>query len=227
MMSTREFLELLRRRIAVILLLSILAAAAVLLITSIVVKPVYESTAKMIVNAGADQTTSLTITNDQITSSQKLVDTYAVIVRSRNLLGQVIERLDLDYSYESFSRMVNVSPVNGTQIMQISVRSTDPESARKIADEIVKLAPKELEKILHAGSVETVDDPYVSSKPVSPNKNLDAMLAFLLTAIVSTFVFTLAYINDGTFRTEEEVTEELNMPVLACIPSGNRKRRRA
>lgn len=227
MILTRDFLGLLRRRIAAIILLSILAAVAAYFITSVVVKPVYESTAKMIVNAGTDQTASLTITNDQIISSQKLVDTYAVIVRSRNLLGQVINNLDFDCSYEKFSKMIDVTPVNGTQIMQIAVRSTDPELALKITTEIVKLAPKELAKVLNAGSVETVEDPFVASNPVAPNKALYSMLAFLLAAIMATAAYVFAYLNDGTFRTEEELSEELNMPVLARIPSGKQGRRRA
>ena len=224
-MSIRDFLNLLQRRVIVIFLVSILVAVAVYLITSLAVKPVYECTAKMIVNAGADQAASLTITNDQITSSQKLVDTYAVIVRSRNLFGQVTENLNLEYSYESFSQMIDVTAVNGTQIMQIAVQSTDPKLAQKITAEIVKLAPRELTKVLNAGSVETVEDPYVSSKPVAPNKALYSIVAFLLTAITITVAFVLELLKNGTFLSEEELTEEMNLPVLACIPSGKRKKR--
>ena len=226
-MAADTFLGILKRRFLPITVASILVALLVFGALTLFVAPTYQATAKMIVNAGSDSSASLTITNDQITTSQKLVDTYGVIIRSRTVLNQVIDTLSLDINYEQLYRKVHVSSVNGTQIMEIAVQDPSPENARKIVQAITKIAPKELSHVLKASSVETIDQSYASKKPVAPNKALYSMISFVLTAILMTLVFVLQYMNDGTFRSEEELTEELNMPVLACIPSGNRKRRRA
>ena len=42
---------------------------------------------------------------------KNLVDTYAEIVKSRRVLAQVIEELDLDMSYEELSAKISVSAV--------------------------------------------------------------------------------------------------------------------
>lgn len=225
-MAVDTFLSILKRRFFLIAVVSFLAAALVFGALSFLVAPTYQATAKMIVNAGTDASASLTITNDQITTSQKLVDTYGVIIRSRTVLDQVIDTLSLDMTYEQLYRKVHVNPVNGTQIMEIAVQDPSAENASKIVQSITQIAPKELSQVLKASSVETIDQAYASKKPVAPNKALYSMISFLLAAILMTVVFVLQYLNDGTFRSEEELTEELNIPVLGRIPSGKREGRR-
>ena len=54
--------------------------------SKLLLKPVYEAGTKMIVIAQND---SEDVSNDRLNSAKSLVDTYAIIVRSRGVLNQI------------------------------------------------------------------------------------------------------------------------------------------
>ena len=102
----------------------------------------YEASATLIVNSREDQTAQTTITNDQITSATKLVDTYSVILTSDTVLDKAIADLELTLDYEELLDKVTVESVNGTQVMKISVQDEDPVLAQSIVANIVEQAPE-------------------------------------------------------------------------------------
>ena len=57
---------------------------------------------------------SSSITSNDIALNQKLVDAYREIIKSRKVLGRVINNLDLDYTVDDLSSRVNVESVNET-----------------------------------------------------------------------------------------------------------------
>ena len=71
--SLQQLFVLLRRYVALILVSGLVCGLITWCVCSYLVAPVYEASAKMIVNSRQEQTGNMT--NDQITSAQKLVDT--------------------------------------------------------------------------------------------------------------------------------------------------------
>ena len=183
---------------------------------SLFVAPVYRASAKMIVNARMDQ--SGTVTNDQITSSQKLVDTYAIIIRSQTVLNPVIEDLNLPISYSRLQKMVSVSSVNGTQVMQIAVEGTDPEMALQIVEEIVAICPAHIMDALEAGSVKVIEKAYLQPAPVAPNTNLYTLLAAFLSMFAVVAVVVIRVLLDNTYKSDADLRDDLGFPVLGVIP---------
>ena len=100
-----ELFALIKRHLVWIIAAGVVGGLLTFGVCSFLVQPVYKASAKMIVNVRQDQST--TVTNDQITSSQKLADTYAIIIRSRTVLVPVIEKLDLSMSFEKLQKMVD------------------------------------------------------------------------------------------------------------------------
>ena len=88
--SLQQLFVLLRRYVALILVSGLVCGLITWCVCSYLVAPVYEASAKMIVNSRQEQTGNMT--NDQITSAQKLVDTYAIIIRSQPVMAPVIEK---------------------------------------------------------------------------------------------------------------------------------------
>ena len=89
--SMQELFVILKKYLITIVVAGLAGGIGMFCLCRFLVAPVYEASAKMIVNARVEQTG--TVTNDQITSSQKLVDTYAIIIRSQPVLEPVIETL--------------------------------------------------------------------------------------------------------------------------------------
>lgn len=214
--SIQEFIQLIKKNLFAIVLTGIICGAAAFAITSLFVPQQYEAGAKLIVNAKQD--TTVAITNDQITSSQKLVDMYSVIVKSRSVLERVIDKLELDMSYEQLQKCVTASSVNGTQIMQVSVRNTSSSAAEKILRQILLVAPDVIIDSIEAGSVKTVEGVYSSDVPVAPNKSLYTAVAMLLGWVLSVAFVTLKYVSDDSFKSADEITEKLGVPVIGTIP---------
>lgn len=179
--------------------------------------PVYEASAKMIVNTRNDVNSN--ITNDQLNSAKNLVATYAVIIRGRDVLNTVIDELDLQDTYDQLSNCISVKAVNNTAIMQITVRHNDWEMALQIAEKLLEIAPDMLVKTTEAGSIKPVDHAYADTNPVSPNvlKNTILMGGFGF-VIACAFVLVI-FLMDNTYKADVDIQKDLNLPVLGVIPA--------
>ena len=107
--TMQELYVLVRKYIALILAAGIMGGVFTFCICNFLVAPVYEANAKMIVNSRQEQNGN--VTNDQILSAQKLVDTYAIIIRSQTVMQPVVEKLNLSMDAERLAKMVTVKSV--------------------------------------------------------------------------------------------------------------------
>ena len=201
------------------ILLSTLGCAILgLLITMFLITPKYRAEATMIVNTRQDQTA--TVTNDQITSAQKLVDTYSIIIRSRRVIAPIMEKLNIEDDYEDFVETILVESVNDTQVMSIQVENKDPEIALQVVQEIVDRAPGAIISTVEAGSVNVVSEPYVNSEvPVSPSKLKNTAIAAFIGLFISSGAFLLIAFLDNTFKSEEDIQKQLGLVTIGIIPT--------
>lgn len=201
------------------ILLSTLGCAILgLLITMFLITPKYRAEATMIVNTRQDQTA--TVTNDQITSAQKLVDTYSIIIRSRRVIDPIMEKLNIEDEYEDFVETILVESVNDTQVMSIQVENKDPEIALQVVQEIVDRAPGAIISTVEAGSVNVVSEPYVNSEvPVSPSKLKNTAIAAFIGLFISSGAFLLIAFLDNTFKSEEDIQKQLGLVTIGIIPT--------
>ena len=103
---------------------TVLCAVAGLLFTIFGMTPQYQAEATMIVNNRQDQTVS--ITNDQLVSAQKLVDTYSIIITNRGVIEPIMKNLNIEEDYEDFIENISVKALNNTQVMSIKVKNPEP-----------------------------------------------------------------------------------------------------
>jgi len=214
--SIQELFFLLRRCVVLIIAAGLIGGVATYCVYSFLVDPVYEASAKMIVNTRQEQTGA--VTSDQITSAQKLVDTYGIIIRSRNVLEPVSKKLDFSIDVARLAKMVTVTSVNDTQVMQIAVQSKNPDQALQIVEQIVDICPDIIIDIVGAGSVKTVEPAYLNTVPVAPNTNLYTVLAAFLCMVIVVVVLVLCFLLDNTYKSESALRNDLELPVLGVIP---------
>ena len=182
-----------------------------------VITPVYRASADMLVN-NSQEISNMTITTSDITASTNLVDTYAVILKSHMVLEQVIADLGLPYNYKEMEKKISVQAVNETQVMRISVEDTSAQQAMEIVTKIVEIAPEVIIHAVEAGSVKTVDTPWTTGYPISPNKNLYMAAAGCLGLLLCMGILFLQDMMNNTFKTEEDVRKVLGLPILSVIP---------
>ena len=214
----RELFLLVKKNILMILAVTIASAAVGFLISAFLLSPQYEASATLIVNSREDQTAQTTITNDQITSATKLVDTYSVILTSDTVLDKAIADLELTLDYEELLDKVTVESVNGTQVMKISVQDEDPVLAQSIVANIVEQAPEIIIQTVKAGSVEVISQAKTAEEPVSPKKVLNTALAGILGLVLALGFVLLRNVMNNKFMTDDDISKKLGLTVLGVIP---------
>ncbi|CEJ74671.1 Cps19aC [[Clostridium] sordellii] len=217
----REYFHIIKKRAWIIALITILAMVTSGIISFFVLSPVYEANTTLIVNTEQNKSTNNMITGDQLAVTQKLTLTYGEIIKSRSVLNSVIKKLDLNMDYEDLEKSIKVSQVKDTQIMSITVQSTNPKIARDIANSIPTVFSKEVKRITKANSVEVIDKAITPENPVKPNKTINIAISAILGFIVGVFiVFVLEYM-DNKIKSPQDIEKYIDLPILGVIPNEN------
>lgn len=211
-----EIFAMLKKRWLMIFSITIIVVIASGIISFFVLTPVYEASSTLLVNYKQNQESIMTY-ND-LTMSQKLVNTYSEIMKSRSISEDVLKKIDLDLTAEELSEKITVSKVNDTEIIRVKVSDTDPETAALIANTVSDVFKKEIKNIMEIDNVSTIDTAKVPENPVSPNKMMNIAIAGVLGLMVSVgLVFVLEFL-DRTLKAPTDVERHLGLPIIGAIP---------
>jgi len=144
-MEIREYVDILARRkivVIVTLLVAVIAAGVV----SSVLPSLYTAT----VTVRVAQASAATVEYLDSNYARRLLNTYVEMVRSRPLMEEVINRLDLSMSASSLSAQVSVESVADTELLRISVHDTNPVRATAVANTLGALVVEQ-GQLLYAG----------------------------------------------------------------------------
>lgn len=203
-----------------VVVVAIVMAVVTFLGTFFLITPKYESAAMFYVNNNSLSIgdASLNVSTGDISASKELVESYIVILMTRSSLNAVIDYAGVDLTYEDLEKMIDASSVNSTEIFRVTVTSSDPEEAEKLASAIAYILPKRISNIIEGTSAKVVDAPIVPVKPSSPSYIINTVIGFLLGAAMSVTVIVLREIFDITIRSEEDITQTCPHPILAAVP---------
>lgn len=201
-------------------LVSILSAVVILLATFFLVTPKYESSAMFYVNNSnlSVGDASFSISSGDISAAKSLVDSYIIILETRESLHDVIDYAGVNRTYAELKEMISAASVNSTEIFEVVVTSPDPAEAEKIANAIAYILPKRISSIIEGTSAKVVDAAVIASKPSSPNYTSNALIGFLLGFILSVGVIVLREMFDIAIRAEEDIANICSYPVLTSVP---------
>lgn len=206
-------------------IVSILCAAVTFAITFFCITPKYESTAKFYVNNGSVSigSASISLSSGDLTAARNLVDSYIVILQTRETLNDVSDYAGVNVKYSELKKMISAEAVDNTEIFKVTVTSEDPQEAEAIANAIAYILPKRITTIVEGTSAKVVEAAIVPSTPSSPSYVKNTILGFLVGAILSTGAIVLWMVFDTTVRVEEDITQCCKYPLLATVPDMNVK----
>ena len=187
--------------------------------TSFLVKPKYTSSTTLILAQRNSADSTGTITSTDVTLNDKLIDTYKEIATSNTVVRTVITNLKLTNIDEStLKKEINVTAVNGTQILKISVTDSNADMATKIANEMGQVFSKRIADIYKIDNVSIIDEAETTGIPSNINHKKD-MLIFLVGGIVIAVALVLL-INmlDNSIKSSTDIERALNLNILAEIP---------
>lgn len=203
----------------VILVISVLCGALSLLGTEFLITKQYQSSAKFYVNNNALSIGGVGISSSDLSASQELVDTYIVILNTRDTLEEVIRRADLEMTYSQIKPMISAAAVNNTEIFEVIVTTEDPELSTRIAETIVEVLPVMVSNTIEsATSVKPVEHPVVPGYHSYPSSMQNTILGLLVGFVITVAFVVLREIFDVTIRTEEDIQRSCKYPLLAKVP---------
>ena len=197
---------------------AIVGALMAFLLTELLITPQYAASASLYVyNTDKRET----ITQSDITTSQKLVETYIVIMQSDAVLSQVAEESALGYTAKEIKEMFSATAINNTEVFQLTIKNSNPEHAQRIANTFLEVAPSEIIRVVKAGSVETVDKAALPTSPVSPNTARNTVVGGIVGLVVCTAIVVLKEMLDTTIKTVEDIKKLTEIPIIGVIPTIN------
>ena len=210
------------KKIEIILIVLIFAIIGVVYTLGFTTPMYSASTTLVLASSGRSEglidTTITSSTATEITVNSKLVSTYSELVKSKNILRQVISNLKMKIDEDVLRKSVAVSSVKDTELIQITVKNENPSYSAQIANEIAKVFTDKVKEIYKIENVKIVDEAEVPNEPSNISHKKDVLIFALIGLAVSVGYVLLINMLDTTVKTPEDIEEMFKLPVLAAIP---------
>lgn len=219
-LSLWDITKILLTKIHWLLLAGVIVAAGVYAAVTLFITPTYESRVSFYIYNSTDNSSHGTINNSDLQAAESLATTYSKILASNSVLDSVLNDLSTDTSLsrKELGRMVDVSVVSDTQLLEVVVTSTDPELACKIANSFARVAPTEIVRITKAGGAEIVDRPEVATEKSAPKTVFDSMIGFIVGMMLAAIAIVLRMLANTTIYLPEDIERSAGVTVLGQIP---------
>lgn len=211
----KDLFDYYKSKLGVVILFVVLVGILGCLYGLFIQKPMYKSSTSIVLISEAKDNSQLTY-ND-VSVNQNLVSTYSEIVKSKRVLGQVINNLNLDYSYGALSNNIEVSSVTGTQIIKITVTDENSKTAMKVANEIGKVFAKEIPELYNISNVNILDTAEQPSSAYNVNIAKQSTIFLLAGLVLGLGVVFVMYYFDRSVKNASQIEDKLKLPVLATV----------
>ncbi|MFL0572776.1 YveK family protein [Priestia megaterium] len=217
--SLRDLFQVLRKRMWLIILITIISATISAVISFFVLTPVYQTSTQILVNQAKSEQQLYNV--GAVQTNVQLISTYNDIIKSPAILDTVIEQLKLGGSAKSLSGQIQVTSAENSQVALITVQDTDAKRATEIANTTAAVFQQKVPKIMNMNidnvSILSKADLGASKNPVKPQPFLNIAVALVVGLMVGVGVsFLLEYL-DNTIKTEQDIENILDLPVMGVI----------
>ena len=204
----------LKKRILWIVGAGVIMGCAFGLFSKFAITPQYTSTSMVYI---LSKETTLTSLADLQIGSQ-LTQDYKIIVTSRPVISEVIDKLKLDISYENMVSKITINNPNDTRILSITAQDPDPVMAKDIADSVAKTSSEYIGDIMEMVPPKVIEEGTVSDKKASPSNGKNAMIGAMLGIVLVCGLTVVEELLNDTIQTEEDVEKYMGLTVLASVP---------
>lgn len=228
-------------KIGYIFLCACIFAAVIFFYTKLAVPSRYTSSVSMYVsnntyNAGISDSVNISDMN----ASQKLVDTYKVILQDDVVMDSISEKLSKTYSRAELERYIayakndegefvpssqairkciGFSAVDETEILKVDVTTENPKLSAEICQYVTDVAPETIIRVIGAGAVEPIGKVKIPTQPSGPNVKKNTLIGFIAGFALSLVVVFAFYFLDNTITNADAFKNKINLPVLGEIPN--------
>lgn len=211
-----EIFSALKQRYKLIIAITLAFTLISGIISFFVIKPKYEANVKLFI--GKEESKNAEYDSSEVQMYQKLITTYAEVVKTDDLIEKTLNENEIDKGIGEVKGGLKVTPRADTQILEISYTDTDKELAFNFLNGITSNFMKDSKRLIPNGNIQIIETVRMPENPVSPNKKLNILIAFVLGLMVSVGLSLLLEFMDNTFKNKTDLEHALDLPVLSTIP---------
>ena len=179
------------------------------------IRPTYQSTAKMyVVSASKNSVVDI----EALNIGTSLTSDYEQLMLSYPVLEQVINKLNLDMDSETLAKMITLENPQDTRILNINVTSTDPKQARDIANTLMDVSVDYLPKTMSTNAPNVAQKAKLADRKAGPSYTKYTMIGALAGAFLYCLYIVVKYLMDDTIHTAEDMEKYFDIVPLAVIP---------
>lgn len=214
--SISEIIDAVKKRWKIIALCTLIATLLSGIFSFFIIAPTYEASTKVFI--GKEESSVENYNYNDITMYQKLLKTYSELIKTKDLINRSITNSEYELEVEDVLNNVSVTTVSDTQMIQIAYKSTSPNIAKNMLENITNEFITTAQELVPNGNVRVLETVELPEEPVAPNKKMNIAIAFILGMMVGLgIVFLLEYL-DNTYKNKEQLEKDLDIPVLGVIP---------
>lgn len=222
-MTTRRLVSLVRRRLLVILAGVLLGTGAAGLYAARAT-PVYSSTTKLYASSTTNDANGSELVNSGLYARDQ-VKSYAQLVTTPAVLGQVIDILDLEVSAGELAEQVSVTVPLNTVVVEVTAHDDDPDRAAELAGAIATVLPGVVEGLEQRRKgkqgpmrLTVVQEPASPEFRDSPHVRVSLLAGLLLGLVLGVSVAIVLEALRRRITSVGEVEELTGLPVLGLLP---------
>ncbi|MFL5907073.1 MAG: polysaccharide biosynthesis tyrosine autokinase [Solirubrobacterales bacterium] len=202
--------------------LAFLACLAVVVVVTFALPKTYKATATVYVGANSEVNKALAF---DTTLGEQLTRTYATLAGNPNVADEARQKMPYGFTRDELLSKMSFTPVERTQLLEISAEGDSPEQAQTIANTYTDTFVARNDVALAQGATQakiTVSEP--ASKPTSPakpNPPLYIGLGAFLSIFVALGVVLLRDRLEDRLEIDPDDNSVLGHQVIGRIPDGN------
>ena len=153
-----------------------------------------------------------------ILTNQRMVQTYAEIIKSRTVINKAIKELNMDVTYKEFTENLTVNVSTDTQMITIYFKDTDKNLARDVANTLANIFIEDVKEKLNVTNISVIDEAIIAKNPVEPKIILNIAIGIAAGAAVGLMLAFLLESMDNKIKTHEDVKKYLKIKTLGVVP---------
>jgi capsular polysaccharide biosynthesis protein len=214
----RVIFNILFKHIKLIVALTLLSLVFTTVVTFFIMTPMYETFTTLMLGRPADYRTDVGITMQDLQLNRQLVNTYAEIAKTNNVVNRVAKEWGGGMTPLYIRNHIKVTLLNNTELIKVTAKDTQPERAAELANLMAATFMEEVADIMKIENIQIIDMAEVPLEPVSPSVVLNFAVGGMLGLLLGVFLAIIIEKLDQSIKTSEDAQYLLDLPVLGMIP---------
>lgn len=213
-----KILRILKNYLKLLIILPLVCLLISAIITMFFLDEEFQSSTQVLVNQKESDSQMMA---QEVQSNIQLVNTYSEIVKSPRILDKASKELDRKYSTSELSNMITVTNQAESQLLNIDVVSKSGKDSEVVANKIAEVFSDEVPNIMNVDNVSVLSTADDTTKQVAPKTMMNLVLGLIIGLVLALIIIFIKEIFDKRIKTETDVENELEIPVLGSIQKFN------